>query len=133
MKKKQIFVNLVLVLSALCSMAFDDQTGNPDRRKIDMSQTSIPCPHINEVAEPVVMYEANTDMLYIDLDPVYYSEYRVFIGNYLCETELFMTSASDSFSLALAGAEVTVTIESDECGCWEGFVDKVALGGPVGN
>ena len=131
---KHSILTIIVTLFVTCGL-YTQTNPNTDnnRKKIDLSTVHHPHPHYSDVSEPVVMYATNTDMLYIDLDPVYYSEYRVFIGNYLCETELFMTSASDSFSLALAGTEVTVTIESDDCGSWEGFVDKVALGGPVGN
>ena len=133
MREKKFIIILFFILTAFSLTAFDDPTGNPDKRKIDLSQTTVPMPHINEVANPVAMYNTVTEELSVTLDAVHYSDYTITLVSGLIEVDYYPFSPVVCMPTASMGDVVTIYIESDDCGSWYGELDKAYFGGPISN
>ena len=79
------------------------------------------------------MYNSVTDVLSITLDATYYGEYTITIESTLTTVDYYPTSATTVIPLTGADNNISIYIDSDDCGCWYGELDKAEFGGPLEN
>ena len=106
--------------------------GKPGQNLIILNSTQHPH-HLIEVTDPVAMYNTATDVLTVTLDATYYGEYTITIESTLTTVDYYPTSATTVIPLTGADNNISIYIDSDDCGCWYGELDKAEFGGPLEN
>ena len=109
----------------------DTPNGDNASAHIDISTVAHPCPRFADVTNPVVMYNTVTNVLTITLDATYYGEYTITIESDLTTVDYYPTSSTTVIPLTGADNSITIYIDSDECGCWYGELDKAEFGGQL--
>lgn len=125
MKTSKIITFIVLfVFMHSSANAIDGTNENTNQRKIVISQTSQPRPHIIDLIEPEAYYNINTANLTFYLDQSYYSEYTVTLSSDYASQDYIVTSPVINIPVSSLGDVVEIYIESDDCGCYEGVLVK---------
>ena len=127
-------VKLFLFLSffvAIPLVSIAQTNGNTSNKPVVLQQSGYPRPRVIEVENPEAMYNTVTDVLTITLDATYYGEYTIIIESDLTTVDYYPTSSTTVIPLANADNSITIYIESDDCGCWYGELDKAEFGGQL--
>ncbi len=125
----KIFAFIVCIISFMPSFAADDINGKAAERPIILSGGH-PTPRIYEAADPIAMYNIETQVLTITLDPVYYSDYTITLVSDLIEVDYYPFNSVVTLPTADMGDVVDILIESDDCGTYEGVLDKTMFANP---
>lgn len=121
--EKTVFI-ILMAFVAITAFASDDINGDANRKKIDITETSPPRPHITDVQEPETYYYVNTEYLTISLDVSYYSEYTVTLSSGYACLDYIATSPVINIPVASLDDVVDIYIESFDYGCYEGVLDR---------
>ena len=122
-----IFSLMLFCVNFMC-MADEPDWGGAN---IPISMSGHPKPHFADVSDPIAMYNTATDVLTVTLDATYYGEYTICIETTLATYDYYPTSATTVIPLAYVEDNMTIYIDSDECGCWYGELNKVEFGGQM--
>ena len=124
---KSLFLSLVFLLSVNFHLYADGDINSEDAKKlVHMGQTNAPQPHLIDIAEPIAMYTISTAMIDITFDATYYSEYTIHLVSDYFEIDYFVYTPVVYIPVATLGDIVDIYIESDDCGCYYGTLDKSA-------
>ena len=129
---KQIIFLILAGFLAISSWGQNIPNGPPAERPVVLSGGG-GRPHQIEVGDPIAMYNAVTDVLTVTLDATCYGEYTITIESTLTTVDYYPTSATTVIPLTSADNNISIYIDSDDCGCWYGELDKAEFGGPLGD
>ena len=122
-------LKIILVIVSIFSLqftanAYDGTNENTNQRKIIISQTGQPHPHMADITEPVAMYTISNSTIDFTFDATYYSEYTIHLVSDYFEIDYFVYTPVVYIPVATLGDIVDIYIESDDCGCYYGTLDK---------
>ena len=130
---KRFLLLIVTCSMAISSWAQSNPNGPSGEHCVVFTGTGIPHPRVGQVVSPIAMYNTVTDVLTITLDATYYGEYTITIESTLTTVDYYPISATTVIPLTGADNNISIYIDSDDCGCWYGELDKAEFGGPLGN
>ena len=124
MNKFSIFSILTFIIFfSFPVFAVVDPNGQPSREVIILGSTHKPH-HLIDIAEPVAMYTVSTSTLDFTFDAAYYSEYTIHLVGEYVEMDYFVYTPVVYIPVATFGDIVDIYIESEDCGCYFGTLDR---------
>ena len=128
---KKSFLLFITLAFSFCAFANDFFNGDIGRKKIDISETTQPDPHLIDIVEPMAMYSVSTEVIDITFDSNYYSQYTVYLSGPYAEMEYIVTTPTIYLPVAALDEVIEIYIMSDDCGCYYGVLDKIAGSGSM--